>query len=148
MNKYSIYWIKQEVAEHYFYKSDVLYRFLKSYQHDQNRQDLSTQYRYITHSFHEAHLAEHIKMYDHHVSIKTHWNDQKMTLSKNNQYILLQIDHSHLTCVSTSLHDAEAMLFSILRTFNPLLFIISHTENNYGWISPVTHTKYKNRQVL
>ena len=148
MNKYTIYWIKQEIAQHYFFKCDILYRFLTSYQDNKNRQDLSIQYRYITHDFDKSHLAEHIKAYDDHLSIKTHQNDQGMTLYKNNQYMLLHIDQSYLTCICTSLHDAEDMLFPILRTFHPLFFIISHTENKYGWISPITNSKFKDRQVL
>lgn len=138
MNKYSIYWIKQEVAEDYFYKGDILYRFLKSYQNDKSRQDLSTQFRYITYDFCENELAEHIKVYNQHVSIKSHYSNQEVTLCKNDQYILLHVSDSHLTCMSRSLHEAEEMLFPILRMFHPLLFIISHTENNYGWISPLT----------
>lgn len=148
VNKYSIFWIKEEVAQRYFYKSDILYRFLKSYQSNKGRQDLSKQYNYITHNFPEEALIEHIKKNNHSISIKTLSDKQKMTLYKNNQYILLYVYDSHLTFLSKSLHEAEYLLFPILRTFHPLLFIMSHTHINYGWISPVPNIKYKNRQVL
>lgn len=148
MNKYSVYWIKHDVAEDYFYKVDILYRFLKSYQINQDRQDLSTQFRYITYNFCAEELTKHIKLYNQQASIKNHYKISEITLYENSHYILLHICDSHLTFMSRSLQDAEDMLFPMLRAFHPALFIMSHTENNYGWISPMTNIEYKNRHVL
>ena len=44
LNKYYVFWIKEEFAYHYFYKNDILYRFLNAYQ---EKQKISNQKRLI-----------------------------------------------------------------------------------------------------
>ncbi|RKQ37568.1 sporulation inhibitor of replication protein SirA [Oceanobacillus halophilus] len=136
MYEYSIYWIKEEIANHYFHKSDILYRFIKEYRNNQNRLDLKNQYMYVTQDFHVKSLIHHIKKHSKdHVNIQM--ENSLMEISSNRHYISLHIREKHLKFQSGSLQDAEELLFPVLRLFHPYLFVVSDTYQNYGWISPV-----------
>lgn len=148
MNEYTGFWIKEEFAYHYFHKSDILYRFIRDYQQDKNRNDLAMQYYYITNSFSKSSLISHIKRYrQHRTNIETVGDQLK--IHKNMQAMSLHIHEKHLKFRCETLHDAEDLLFPALRLFHPFLFIIENNLENYGWISPITmNREYKKEQVL
>lgn len=139
-----MFWIKKEFAHHYFYKSDILYRFLKLYQNNKDREDLSTQYHYITNNFPERTLISHL----HRINVQKEHN--QFEINKNGQYVNLHIEKKYLSFSCKNLIDAEELLFPTLRLFQPLLFIMSKTDmEDYGWISPVQKSsEYYNGQVL
>ncbi|WP_339215153.1 sporulation inhibitor of replication protein SirA [Ornithinibacillus sp. FSL M8-0202] len=148
MKEYTVYWIKEEFAKHYYYKSDILYRFIKEYHLNQFRNDLHMQFHYITENFPKDALTSQL------------WRQPKNTLGKINscemlelgnkrEFITLQIEEKHIKFRCETLQDAEALLFPTLRRFHPYLFIINSEYENYGWISPAkTITAYNNDQVL
>ncbi|QGS68695.1 sporulation inhibitor of replication protein SirA [Oceanobacillus sp. 143] len=51
MYEYSIYRIREEIANHYYHKSDILYRFLKEYESNKELLYLHGQFLYITNKF-------------------------------------------------------------------------------------------------
>ncbi|WP_156289145.1 sporulation inhibitor of replication protein SirA [Oceanobacillus salinisoli] len=148
MYDYSIYWIKEEISNHYFHKSDILYRFFKEYQNNQNNVDLRNQYLYITNDFDKEIIISHIKNYlkDH---VRLHINKAYLEIYNNKQYISLHIGKKQLKFRSGSLQDAEDLLFPMLRIFQPFLFVVGNTHQNYGWISPMKIPRGEQRtQVL
>ena len=148
LDKYYVYSIKEEFAYHYFYKSDILFRFLNLYQENKSRLDLSTQYQYITNDFPEDALISHLrKFYPHKISIQIERNE--IIIYNNDQSIKLHIHKKHLEFYCETLYDAEDLLFPILRIFHPLLFIMSTNNIDYGWISPIMNrNEFKNRPKL
>src|SRR5699024_12052297 len=71
LNHYAIYWIKEEFAHFFYYRSDILCRFIKSYYRYQNREDLKKQFQYITVDMPQNLLIAHImKHQPAHISIK------------------------------------------------------------------------------
>lgn len=149
MYEYSIIWIKEAVAKHYFYKSGILYRFLKDYQKKQNRSDLKVQYDYITNCFPKNVLTSHIKRYCMENQIAIRMEGSHIRLHKNKQLISLHISEKHLKFRCETLEDAEEFLFPMLRQFQPILFIIGNNIENFGWISPMPYSgNYCSEQVL
>ena len=148
LDEYSIFWIKKEFAYHYSHKSDILFRFIRSYQENEKRQDLSGQYNYITNHFPRRKLIHHVTQFcDRRDKIKIH--DHQLEISNNHRYLALHIYEKQLTFYCDSLDTAEDLLFPILRSFHPFLFIIGNNLENYGWISPITKRRqFNNRQVL
>lgn len=149
LNKYLVFWIKEEFAYYYFYKNDILHRFLSSYQNDKDRWDLSIQYDYITNRVPVNKLISHLYK-NHNHSVQAQNNKRIFEIYNYQQYLTLHIHEKHLTFHCESLDDAEELLFPILRIFQPLLFVMSETnQGEYGWISPVTkYRKYNSGQTL
>ncbi|WP_196493886.1 sporulation inhibitor of replication protein SirA [Ornithinibacillus caprae] len=147
MKEFSIYWIKEEFASHYFYKSDILYRFIKSYQKE-DRRDLSLQFDYITNNFPSQAIISNMKWYlTNHATYQIDGNEIKIQEQSNN--ITLHIHEKHIKFRCESLQDAEKLLFPVLRLIYPFLFIVDDHLYNFGWISPVTISMmHHGQQVL
>ncbi|PAV29375.1 hypothetical protein CIL05_10925 [Virgibacillus profundi] len=149
MYTYSVYWINEEVAKHYFHKSDILYRFLRDYQNNPDRIDLITQFEYITNSFSEKKLVTHFKKQYREQKVLIKINSPRIEIYKDTTSISLHISEKQLEFRCKTLQDAEEILFPILRKFQPILFITGINIDNYGWISPVIiSSNYQEKQVL
>jgi len=136
LNEYFIFCIKEKFAVHFFHKSDVLYRFLKSYQQNKGNADLYNQYHYVTNEFPKSLLLSHINTY-HRPDVHIHIQNNKLVLSTSTQDMTLYICDKHLRVCCKTLQDAEDLLFSSLRLFNPFLFVTCFSIKKYGWISPI-----------
>lgn len=148
MNEYVIYWIKKEIAYHFFHKNDILYRFLVAYTNNLHDQQLARQYEYITKKFPYWELLSHIKKYadDHTISIEH--IGQAIELYKDDHYIALRIDNKKITIYCYTLHCAEKIIFPMLRLFHPLLFIMSNNVQKFGWISPFVKSEQINKKEI
>lgn len=148
MKEYTIFWVIDEIADHYFHKSDFLYRFFKEFENNHDRNDLKIQYDYITNDFPEKTLISHMKNY-YKKSPLLQIKGPQVEIYTNKQYIALHIDEKHLRFRCETLQDAEELLFPVLRQFQLSLFIIGNNIQNYGWISPMINTsKDQSQQVL
>lgn len=148
MNEYTIFWVIDEIADHYFHKSDYLYRFFKDFQNNKERNDLKIQYDYMTNNFPEETLISHMERYNENGSMLQIKGPQ-VEIYKKTQYIALHISKKHLKFCCETLQDAEELLFPVLRQFQLSLFIIGENTHNYGWISPIlASSKYQSEQVL
>lgn len=138
MYEYTVYWIRDEIANHYFHKSDILYRFLKDYQLNSHRLDLQKQFIYITNKFVKDIMISHIeKQIERKESTEINVNGTYMEIKSKRHFIMLRISDRQLIFHSHSLQDAEELLFPLLRQIQPFLFVVGNTINNYGWISPM-----------
>jgi hypothetical protein len=148
MQEYSIFWVIDEIAEHYFHKSHLLFLFYRDFQSEPGREDLKTQKEYITKRFPKEILISHIKN-NYQNQAKLNIKKSTIEIYKGNQYIALHINEKHLKFRCKTLQDAEELLFPALRQFQLNLFIIGENTSNYGWISPLlTTSKYQDEQVL
>src|SRR5690625_5669218 len=115
--------MKKEFAYQYFHKSYILYRFLRAYQQEKYRKDLTMQYNYITKSFPADKSITYIKKSSpKRVNILSQGN--QLEIYKNMQSMSVQIHERHLNFRCETLHDAEDLLFPSLRRFHPFLFKI------------------------
>jgi hypothetical protein len=148
MKEYKIYWIKEEFARHYYYKSDILYRFLREYHNKQSRNDLVTQFNFVTECFPKDSLISQLIRQP-----KNTFNKKRISseieIGNIHNFIALHIDEKQIKFRCETLQDAESLLFPTLRGLHPYLFIIDDHYENFGWISPVRASiGYNNGQVL
>ncbi|WP_404452722.1 sporulation inhibitor of replication protein SirA [Virgibacillus necropolis] len=148
MNTYSIYPIKKEFARRYYYRSDILYRFLKQYHENNKNQVINDQFKEITCFFSTKELNTKIKsLYNNKAIVKD--GNNSVEIEQDNHYISLHISEKQIDFRCDMLQDAEVLLFPILKLFHPSLFVLDNNYNNYGWISPVTKLKdHLSEQVL
>jgi Sporulation inhibitor of replication protein SirA len=143
-----VYLIKEEFATHYYYKSDILYRFLLEYHDKQSRHDLFTQFHFITKSFPKDSLISQLIRQPKNTLHKEK-KSEIIELGNKHSYIALHIYEKHIKFRCETLQDAEELLFATLRRFYPYIFIVDNHYENYGWISPVrTSSVYNNDEVL
>jgi hypothetical protein len=148
MKEYKIYWIKEEFARHYYYKSDILYRFLREFHSQKYRVDLVSQFDFITESFPKDSLTLQLLRKPQN-KLQNEKNIDIVDIKDKHSLISLHIEEKQIKFRCETLQDAETLLFPSLRQFHPFLFIIDDDYENYGWISPVrTSIGYNNEQVL
>lgn len=133
LHEYVIHWIRREFAHHYFYKSDILYRFIKEYENNLNRDDLKKQYEYVTNDFSKSSIIRCIRQF-----IK---NKGSITVNGNHLFLMdshtsidLHVFEKQIYLKCENLIDAEELLFPALRTLQPYLFITGVNLDNYGWM--------------
>lgn len=137
MKEYHIYWIKDEFADHYYYKCDLLYRFIQAYQENNVRIDLALQFNYITSNFPMDLLNAIIYKLKKSPSIRIiKAGNNQLDLRSEKSYLKFYINKERLILQCDSLQDAEKILFPSLRGVYPYLFVINPHYNEYGWISP------------
>lgn len=148
MNEYSIYWIKEEVAQQYFYKSDILYRFLTEMEANHSRRELRAQYKYISHALKlsdiQSYLSKHFPEYNCESTKEGH-----LQIRRKGKSVVLysERDSIHFRC--KNLQEAAALLFPVLQSLHPFLFVLGNNVPEYGWISPnKKKSGIQNRQVL
>lgn len=148
MKEYKVYWIKEEFAKHYYYKCDILFRFLKEHYYNQLRNDLLMQFNFITENFPKDPLISQLIRQPKN-TLRREYSMDKLEIGNKREFISLHIEEKHIKFRCETLQDAEALLFPTLRRFHPYLFIIDNDYENYGWISPAKiSTAYNNDQVL
>lgn len=144
---YMVYWLKPEVALHYFHKTDILYRFFKAYQEHTEHPDLARQFKYITCPFSKQQLLHHIfQQYNQLLNIRI--EEQKIEIKQDGQAIFIYVSEHALSFFCDSLHVAENLLFPILKTINPYLFVMSYHSDHYGWLMPMKENYLKNNRQL
>lgn len=149
MDNYDVYWIKKEVAYHYFQRNSVLYQFIKEYKQKSDRPDLKRQFEYITRTFPINKLANHIIEIYQKCNIEIKGSTNSLEIIDNRYNIALHMNEKHLEFRCKTLFDAEQLLLPVLRSFHPFLFIMCEEMDNYGWITPIVwNEKRINEQVL
>ncbi|MGM8365056.1 sporulation inhibitor of replication protein SirA [Virgibacillus sp. W0181] len=147
MNEYYVFWIKEPFAYRYFEKADILFRFLQQYERSAHGQDLEQQFNYVTKAFSKHILLDCINNCDKRLDI--HIKDHIVYIRKEETTIELHLFDRYLKFYCRSLHDAEEILFPILRSFNPFLFITGTHPPNFGWIAPfLTSNDFTKDQLL
>ncbi|WP_186577373.1 sporulation inhibitor of replication protein SirA [Aquibacillus kalidii] len=136
MQKYTIFWIEQEFCYHYFYKSEILFRFLNEYMNNNSRNDLQSQFDFITKSIPYSNLVTHIQRF-HGNQIELKVNGRKIDLIKNNNKVTLYLKERSMIIKCTSVQEADFLLFGALKMFDPSFFIVENGSTNSGWITPV-----------
>ncbi|HLR63059.1 MAG TPA: sporulation inhibitor of replication protein SirA [Lentibacillus sp.] len=149
MNHYSIYWIKEEFARFFYYRSDILCRFIKSYHRQQNREDLEKQFQYITMDMPANLLISHI-LKNQSSNVRIENKEEFLVIDEGTRNISLHIEQKRINFRGDIIHDAESLLFPALRSYQPYFFVVGELEFDFGWVSPVLQLKGtdKARQVL
>lgn len=146
MPKYSIIRVEEEIARHYFQKSDLLYRFLLTYKHH-HKDYLKRQYYYISRYFSLDKIVGQLN--DMHGSYPVNIRGNDVMISSQENKISLHIGKKQIKFCCDTMFDAEELLFPALRKVYPYLFVVCEDYVNYGWISPISPKEQQNqKQVL
>ncbi|WP_067843657.1 sporulation inhibitor of replication protein SirA [Amphibacillus sediminis] len=119
MHCYYIFFVKDDVYQDYFFKTDLVAHFFCSYLREPNREDLNRQFYFITQAIHKNALKALPQ--NHNQSI--HFKERMLTIYRNesllNDYHLLQhLEDRHRPC-----------------------FILDLTNQDYGWLTPLNSRK-------
>src|SRR5699024_12790760 len=102
---------RSEFAQHYLYKSDILYRIIKEYENNLNRDDLKKQYEYVTNDFSKSSIIRCIRQF-----IK---NKGSITVNGNHLFLMdshtsidLHVFDKQIYLKCENLIDAEELLFT------------------------------------
>lgn len=145
---YYIYSMKQQVARHYYYKSDLLFRFLATCACKIEQEDIMRQFTYVTHTIQARQIVRFIKSISHSVTIKQN-NELDFKLSNGEQMVRLSVQKTYIKVTCSSIFDAEQLLFQPLRSFPNYLFVVHANKHVYGWISILKDDESsKSRQAL
>lgn len=148
LESFTIFSIRDEFAKRYFYKSDILFRFLKKAISSEDK-ILSKQFNYITQSFSTSMILSQL----------THIDDKQVTVNEEDEEIMIQDDRAtiqisindkFLTFACDQTYQSEELLYHTLRDVSPYMFIMNDKkDNNYGWVSPLNQKlRYKSGQLL
>ncbi|HLS35667.1 MAG TPA: sporulation inhibitor of replication protein SirA [Bacillota bacterium] len=148
MKKYKLYWIQKEVANYFYHKGDILYRFLLEYLQSKSYHTI-IQYDYITKEMPHSDLIMYIKEKCKLHNIEVIQKEQTIQLQQKETIINVMINDTNIEIFSRTIHCAEKVIFPILRTFEPSLFIVGEAKNEYGWIAPFRHEeRFKTNEKL
>src|SRR5699024_899022 len=130
LHEYVIHWIRREFAHHYFYKSDILYRFIKEYENNLNRDDLKKQYEYVTNDFSKS---SHVRCYRHVIKHKRSCtlNGNLLFLMDSHRSIDLHVFEKQIYLQCEILMGSQELLFPALRTLQSYFFITGVRLYNY-----------------
>ncbi len=137
MPNYSIFIVNSEFANHYFYRSEILYRFLRKF--DVYPRDSITykQSRYVTSEIPVRELMDYLA-FSHSGKSEFEKDGNRLRIKDHRSDVAeLLIDLRCIHGFSTSFSAMENLLFQYLRRFDSRFFIIECDSDNYGWISPI-----------
>ncbi|TCT26667.1 uncharacterized protein DUF2522 [Melghiribacillus thermohalophilus] len=136
MDKYSLYWLKDDFAFHYYHKSDVLYHFLFQYQMQSTDSIYEKQFQFITRTLPKEAIIEHLQS---RLGNRYHVYTDKRRIDIRYDYVNVKIDCYDKEWVihSSSLQEAEIMFFEALRGYHPSFFVVNYDQEQYGWLSPI-----------
>ncbi|SET38690.1 Protein of unknown function [Salinibacillus kushneri] len=134
MQKFSLYLIKEPIADQYYHKSDILYHFLRRYSSSVEDEVYLKQFHFIT----ESMLTNELILF-----IQQQYPDHSVRVSPNELYINFPDNQFKMTvqpreCIieGSSLHEVEKTIFEHLRFFYSSFFVINRASQQFGWLSP------------
>ncbi|KGX93319.1 hypothetical protein N781_11695 [Pontibacillus halophilus JSM 076056 = DSM 19796] len=139
MREYSIYWVEEEFAYHYFHKTSVLYDFFASYKENPQLDQMKSQFRFVTKYIPLELIVEHVsKRISNSVHLSFYPEQSKLRLKKGHQKIeLIQASGREIKLYAENIHQAEVLIFDYLRSFHHSFFISDEAYNQFGWIAPI-----------
>ncbi|MBM7552642.1 sporulation inhibitor of replication protein SirA [Thalassobacillus pellis] len=133
MHLYYVYAMKEEVSKEYYYKTELLFRFLKEYHRNSQLELYKLQFHFITEPFPLIDLVRILTRYPRermsliHGRKLTKWVEKRGIIEITNDMCLIQCE---------SFMEAEQMLFQKLRDIDGCFFIAEFHLDHYGWVSP------------
>lgn len=145
---YYIYSMKKQVARHYYYKSDLLFRFLATCEWRIEQEDIMKQFMYVTHTIQARRIIQFIQNMSHTVTMNR-IGEHDFIFSNGVQTVRLSMHDMYIQLTCPSIYDAEQLVFQPLRSFPNDLFVVHSEKHVYGWISIVkSERSTKSRQAL
>lgn len=132
MQQFSVFLIQKNYAEHFYYKIDILFRFLKE-QLTKNHQQNLNQLEEVLNKIDIFDLLFH---FQHHLN-DYQFEENKIIIKNSLDEVIIQINDYCLNVQADSILIADQLFFRYIKSFNPHLFVINFETNDCGWISPL-----------
>ncbi|GEN45010.1 sporulation inhibitor of replication protein SirA [Alkalibacillus haloalkaliphilus] len=138
MYQYSLYFFKPTYAIHFYYKVDVLYRFLDQYRKGKYTDD--TTQRQV--SF----VLEYVILNDVYEHLTSQKFSHKLDVKAENNELIIKSDSLDMKAVrngyaidvyANSLIDADQLFFQYIKEFHPYVFVVNFDSRECGWILPL-----------
>ncbi|GEL76300.1 sporulation inhibitor of replication protein SirA [Tenuibacillus multivorans] len=134
MYQYSVYLFKSDYALHFYYKIDIVYRFLYKQKLAGEGSD-HKQYQSVLDKVNRDDLLSHLNLWvDDGVSIEAKKN--QLMIERSSQKIYVHIADYAITILADSIVDLDGLLFQYIKTFHPHIFAVNYETKECGWITP------------
>lgn len=135
MYQYSLYLVKSDYAQHFYYKIDTVYRFLYE-QMMKNPDRTKDQYKMVLDKANAKDVFLHLNYWvSHDISLNIDRN--QITVSYNQQQVYIEVNDFDMTILAESIVDVDKLLFQYLKTFHPHIFAVNYETYECGWITPL-----------
>ncbi|QHS22342.1 sporulation inhibitor of replication protein SirA [Virgibacillus sp. MSP4-1] len=134
MQKFSLFLIKENVADAYYHKSDILFHFLQRYPSLKNDEVYRKQFLYITQEISTDHLIQFIQKQYPTQSVRT--SAHQLYITYQSAHIKITVNPTECTVEGSSLHEVEQFVFEYLRSFYSTFFVVNIADQQFGWLSP------------
>ncbi|MGM8216232.1 sporulation inhibitor of replication protein SirA [Bacillaceae bacterium W0354] len=134
MYQYSLYLFKARFAEHFYYKIDVLYRFLFEQVHSTDEQtpnQLITVLDEMNLSDIVFHLQYELK------NIQCDVYNNTINIKSGKDEVIVHVSDFSLDIYADSLFVADRLFFRYIKSFHPHIFVVNFDTFDCGWISPL-----------
>ncbi|WP_411953221.1 sporulation inhibitor of replication protein SirA [Alkalibacillus sp. S2W] len=139
MYQYSLYFVKPDYVNDFYYRVDVLYRFLKQC-HDKILDEQLVSTVLDQPSF--MHFIQAWAYYDQDHQYLAQLDQQKVVLHKGQEQIVVTGTNEAINVYTQSFSQLEYVLFPWLKQWNPRTFIVNYDTMECGWILPLTNRAF------
>lgn len=148
LETYHVYYMKEKVAQHFYYKSELLFQFLKTYHRKRTKKEVQNQFCYVTKEINVERCTSFLQDLARYVYV-SEVKPNHFYLHDAGKSVDIHVENTHITITCDSIHDAEHLLFEPLRSF-PIHVFVAHAHKNIsGWISTLKQDRQlKSNQAL
>ncbi|MFZ3587820.1 sporulation inhibitor of replication protein SirA [Bacillus sp. DJP31] len=145
MREYTIYWIEEEFAHHYFGREKMFYHLFEEYTSaiGELRPILNKQVNYVTKPIPVLHINQFIQ---NEMKTKTNYRFIEelhiFQANKNKSKATLHVSEQHLTLVGTGEYEAEMTFFELLRKWDSRFLAVDTNQMRFGWLTPIKQRKF------
>ncbi len=145
MREYTIYWIEEVFAHHYFGREKMFYRLFEEYNTamDELKSILTKQVNYVTKPIPALHINQFIQ-----AEMKTQANyrffeGEHMYQAQNKKSkATLLVTEQHLILVGTGEYEAEMTFFELLRKWDSRFLAVDMNQIRFGWLTPLKQRNF------
>ncbi|WP_188205890.1 sporulation inhibitor of replication protein SirA [Alkalibacillus aidingensis] len=140
MYQYSLYFFKSIYAVHFYYKVDILYRFLSQYHYGklQDRSSLK-QVGFVLEEINIEEITQHFLSHhlDYVIERSVNQECHELTIKGNGQEMKVVQNGYAIDVYADSLIDADQLFFRYIKEYHPYVFVVNFEAQECGWILPL-----------
>ncbi|KAA0547842.1 sporulation inhibitor of replication protein SirA [Bacillus sp. BGMRC 2118] len=145
VREYTIFWIEEEFAYHYYGREGMFYRLFKElYDGTQAHHSiLIKQMEYITKSIPGIHINQFINIeLSNNMNYEVTKEGHCLTLQNGKSKARLLVNERSISLVGEGNYEAEMIFFDLLRKWDSRFLAIDFMQKRFGWVSPIKQRKF------
>ncbi|WP_162297828.1 sporulation inhibitor of replication protein SirA [Halalkalibacillus sediminis] len=137
MYQYSLFLFRQSYAEYFYFKIDLLYRFLNS----DSQSTVFQQQREL--------VLDQVKLIDVYRLLNAHFPEemsvdigkQVIIMNSVGQEVKIVMNDYSMDVYAPSILEADEWFFKYIKSLHPHIFVVNFTSQDYGWMLPLSKNK-------